>query len=37
MKISKRETSKFKILKAKASRERDNKILNLNSDDEDEE
>jgi hypothetical protein len=37
IKVSKRETSKFKLLKAKALRERDNKILNLNSDDEDEE
>jgi hypothetical protein len=36
--ISKRETSKFKIIKAKQSRQRDNKILHLNSeDDEDEE
>ena len=35
--ISKKETSKFKILKAKASRERDNKIINLNADDESEE
>ena len=34
--ISKRETSKFKILKAKATKRRDNKILNLNSDEEDE-
>ena len=34
--ISKRETSKFKIMKAKNNKKRDNKVMCLNSDDEDE-
>lgn len=33
--ISKRETSKFKIMKAKNNKKRDNKVMLLNSDDED--
>lgn len=34
--ISKRETSKFKIMKAKNNKKRDNKVMLLNSDDEEE-
>lgn len=34
--ISRRETSKFKIMKAKNNKKRDNKVMSLNSDDEDE-